>query len=239
MISGKGDDAAGTKADDPNSNKSEKADDAVKPKGGAEADAPAKGKDGEAYEDGAVGKEESVTAKTPEQMAQDSAIADVESGKTPLEGYGEKKGNHKRKGNYGEMKMDQHMEGITDIGGNPADLKRISKDRVTGVDDTGHQGIDGVYENATPPPKYIIAESKYGSSELSQKPKDEPQMSDDWINGSNRLDKAVGKKTAEAIRDAQLEDPGSVQRVLVHVDQGGQVTTSSINSRGVITGPWP
>ena len=52
MVSGKGDDAAGTKADDPNSNKSEKADDAVKPKGGAEADAPAKGKDGEAYEDG-------------------------------------------------------------------------------------------------------------------------------------------------------------------------------------------
>ena len=69
--------------------------------------------------------------------------------------------------------------------------ERVSLDRVTGLDNPIHQGIDGVYYNPEGTPQYIIAEAKYGSARLGNTI-DGPQMSDSWINGSNRLRKAVG-----------------------------------------------
>jgi hypothetical protein len=70
-----------------------------------------------------------------------------------------------QKGNYGEMKMDNHFES-----GSYDGLKydRISIDRVTDLNGTSHQGIDGVYFNVGPPPKYIVGEAKFGSSKLSK-----------------------------------------------------------------------
>ncbi|MCR5837693.1 MAG: hypothetical protein K6G88_14435 [Lachnospiraceae bacterium] len=69
--------------------------------------------------------------------------------------------------------------------------ERVSLDRVTGLDDPIHQGIDGVYYNPEGTPQYIIAEAKYGSARLGNTI-DGPQMSDSWINGSDRLVKSVG-----------------------------------------------
>lgn len=81
------------------------------------------------------------------------------------------------------MKMDKYFEKLG--------YERISLDRVTGLDDPIHQGIDGVYYNPEGTPQYIIAEAKYGSARLGNTA-DGPQMSDLWIKGSNRLRKAVG-----------------------------------------------
>lgn len=183
--------------------------------------------------DDVVGK---VVVKSEKELAEE-AIADVEKGVTKLEDYGEKKGNFTRKGNYGEMKADQHFENLQDINGNKADLKRISKDRATGIDDAGHTGIDGVYENANPPPKYIVNETKYGSSGLNPKTADGRQMSDPWVD--NRLENAVGKDAAEKIRDEEFNNPGSVQKVLTKVDADGNVTTYKVDPKGKVTGPWP
>ncbi|SIS37955.1 hypothetical protein SAMN05421768_10636 [Chryseobacterium joostei] len=175
----------------------------------------------------------------PISQSQRNEIAGVEDGTIPLEGYeGHKRGNHTRKGNYGEMKMDQHFEGINDINGQPAELTPLHE-RISNIDETGHQGIDGVYENASPPPQYIIAESKYGSSDLSKNTKDGPQMGDNWILGGDRLENAVGTDKADDIRFELENNPGNVQRVLTKVDANGNVTTYTIDSSGNVTGPWP
>ncbi|WP_109852726.1 PAAR-like protein [Aquimarina sp. AU58] len=156
---------------------------------------------------------------------QQRVIDDVEEGIEAL-------GTNKRKGNYGEMKMDRHLESVTDINGNPANLTRISDDAVESLDQTIAKGIDGVYENATPPPQYVIAEAKYNTSKLGN-PADGPQMSDDWIEGSGRLENAVGVEKADDILAEGYE------RVLVHIDEAGNVTTNSIDSAGNIGGLWP
>jgi len=95
-----------------------------------------------------------------------------------------------KKGNYGEMKMDQHFENDG--------YKRISQDRVTDLNAKTHQGIDGVYYKEGGDPEYIIAEAKYGKSRLGMTT-DGPQMSKGWIEGSKRLENAVGKEKADEI----------------------------------------
>jgi len=82
------------------------------------------------------------------------------------------------------MKMDDYFES--------QGYERISNDRVTGLDDKLSKGIDGVYENANPPPKYVIAEAKYNTAQLSNTKRSGRQMSDKWIDGENRLIEAVG-----------------------------------------------
>ncbi|MDR1369903.1 MAG: hypothetical protein LBJ72_07230 [Dysgonamonadaceae bacterium] len=192
----------------------------------ADAEAPKKEGGSDAYE---MGK-----SKNPEQLIQEQRVADVENGTTLLEGYGEKKGNYTRKGNYGEMKTDIYMENITELNGKDVEIRRISEDRVVDVDQKGHQGIDGVYENTNPPPKYIIVESKYGSSDLNPNTSDGPQMSDPWVD--RRLDDAVGEVKADEIRT----NLGGYERVLSQIDKNtGEVTLSRIDTGGNVTGQWP
>ncbi|MCO6565749.1 MAG: hypothetical protein J6581_09965 [Apibacter sp.] len=94
-----------------------------------------------------------------------------------------------------------------------------------------------MYENTTPPPKYVINESKYGSSKLNPKTADGPQMSDDWVNGSQRLEEQVGRQKAGEIMKA-LEN-GEVDKVLSKVDANGKVTTYRVKPDGSIGSPWP
>ena len=103
----------------------------------------------------------------------------------------------------------------------------ISNDRVTGLDDKIAKGIDGVYYNQGPPPKYIIGEAKYGSSNLSNT-KDGRQMSDTWIEGKNRLEKAVGKDVAD---DILLE---GYDRALVNVGEDGSIITKKLDAEGKV-----
>ncbi len=90
-------------------------------------------------------------------------------------------------------------------------------------------GIDGVWRNPTPPPEYIITEAKYGSSRLGETA-DGKQMSDDWVRGSNRLDRAVGRQEAERIRDAM--NRGQVEKQLHQVDENGVITVKVLDEDG-------
>lgn len=124
----------------------------------------------------------------------------------------------KQKGNFGEMKMDQHFE-------DNRNYRRLgeSDKRISSLDDNIHNGIDGVYENASPPPKYIIADAKYNTSKLNPKTHDGPQMSRSWILGSKRLEKAVGTIDARKIKRELLTNPENVQRMVVQVMPDGKV----------------
>lgn len=123
------------------------------------------------------------------------------------------------------MKMDVHFEsqGYT----------RTSLDRVTSLDDKIVHGIDGVYENASPPPKYIIGEAKYGSSQLSNT-KTGRQMSDEWVDSRNRLDKAVGQEKADEIRMELLLNPENIESILVKIGEDGKVSQLIIDEFGKI-----
>jgi|GEM_PF-2094003 len=150
--------------------------------------------------------------------AQRQAIDEVENGNLDLD-------TNKKKGNYGEIKMDDHMM-------NEHGLEPINNNRVTSLDQKIEKGIDGVYRDADG--NYVIVEAKYNTSKLSQTPADGPQMSDNWIEGSNRIERAVG--------DADLADDillNGYDRVLTHIDPNGNVTTSRIDSNGKVVGSWP
>ena len=110
------------------------------------------------------------------------------------------------KGKFGEERADAHMEeqGFTKIGGHGEKP----------------QGIDGVYENANPPPKYVVGEAKYGKSGYGMT-EDGPQMSDEWVD--NRLDDAVGKAKADEIRSDGYE------KWELRVDENGNVTPKKID----------
>jgi hypothetical protein len=115
------------------------------------------------------------------------------------------------KGVFGEAKGDEYMagKGMQKMNGAPVKVG----DKPVG------QGIDGVWKNPSPPPDYVITETKYGSSRLGNT-QDGPQMSDNWID--KRLDKAVGPKEADNIRDSMLD--GKVEKWLLKVDESGNVT---------------
>lgn len=137
----------------------------------------------------------------------DDIIKGVENGEIQLS-------NNIQKGNYGEMKMDVYFES--------QGYERISLDRVTDLNAPNHQGIDGVYYNPNGHPPYVIGEAKYGSSRLGNT-LDGPQMSDDWIYGSNRLLKAVGK---EMYDDILVEGYG---KQLIHIDKNGVLDVTAID----------
>ena len=101
----------------------------------------------------------------------------------------------------------------------------------------GHQGIDGIYKTKTEPPKYVIDEAKYGSSQLGKLKDGTKQMSDPWIFGSNRLSNSVGDIEAAKIEKAFKQN--RVDRVLSQIDEYGNVTTYRLNNEGKIIGPWP
>lgn len=115
------------------------------------------------------------------------------------------------KGNLCEMMMDQYYisQGYTPI----------HSPRVTSLDSTGHQGIDGVYERTEPDgtKKYVIVDAKYDQSTLATNVDGTKQMSDKWID--DRLDVSVGKEKADEIRMADLE--GNVSTEVFHMKPDG------------------
>lgn len=73
-------------------------------------------------------------------------------------------------------------------------------------------GLDGVWKHGNPPPDYIITEAKYNTSSLGMT-QDGRQMSNGWILGSNRLEKAVGGDEADKIIRAMKRRGGIEKRV--------------------------
>ncbi|PEO65235.1 cytoplasmic protein [Bacillus toyonensis] len=156
-----------------------------------------------------IAKESGKVAQTLEaaRAQQRTVIESVESGEVALK-------TTKRKGNYGEMKMDDFFESQT--------YTRISDDRVLTLDQKIVKGIDAVYENSSPPPKYVIAEAKYNTSKLG-KTNDGKQMSEDWILGSERLDSTLSKEKADEIVEEMLLNPENVQRIVIQVMPDGTI----------------
>lgn len=124
----------------------------------------------------------------------------------------------KQKGNFAEMRADQYLE--DEIG-----YKRMGSvdSRIQSLDDKIHHGIDGIYENASPPPKYVIAEVKYNHSQLNKHTGDGPQMGKQWVD--KRIDKAVSPEEAQKIKMEMANHPENVQKLLVRVMPDGSVTT--------------
>ena len=118
--------------------------------------------------------------------------------------------------------------------GNTYTLESIGRPAPSGIDDPIVKGIDGIYKNQTPPPSYVINETKWGSSKINQHTLDGPQMSEEWV--VNRLDK-LDDETRMNLQDA-LES-GDVDFVISKVDTSGKVSTyyatSVTDSAGQVT----
>jgi hypothetical protein len=114
------------------------------------------------------------------------------------------------KGVFGEHVSDALMVklGHTKLNGQPTQI---------GDSPIGN-GLDGVWKGANPPPAFIITETKFGSSDLGDT-KDGVQMSNNWIR--NRLQKACGKKKADAVKKEMDKVNPSVEKWIIHVDDAG------------------
>ena len=120
---------------------------------------------------------------------------------------------NQQKGNYAEMKMGQYYDSIG--------FERISQDRVTGLNDAGHQGLDGVYQNKGTN-EYIVGEAKYNTSKLSTLKDGTKQMSKKWIGGK-RLEEAVGTEKANLIGN-------NYERNLYNIKKNGSLNFKVLNN---------
>ena len=145
------------------------------------------------------------------------------------------------------MVVDVDLEGTGHI-------KRISMRRITALDAPMHHGIDGVYENYTPPPKYLIVESKYLSSEAAKsetfapkmtynKSSDITQLNNEWIrkNLSDQFKDADGFISSEnrvkidEILDAIDDNDDAIcMRLGAKIDNSGNVTYYKYNFEGIV-----
>lgn len=105
--------------------------------------------------------------------------------KALLQTKDKKKPSSKQKGNYGEIKSclnlltsEKLKKGVK---GKRYNLKRIGDDAPDSLDSKIRHGIDGIYENLTPVPDFVIDEVKYGTACLSETKKTGPQMGMKWI----------------------------------------------------------
>jgi hypothetical protein len=143
----------------------------------------------------------------------------------------------KQKGNFGEMcSYDKKVNNPT-LKKQGYDLERIGNEPPPkGLDSPIKQGIDGIYENKKPPPKYVIDEAKFGSSQLGHT-KDGRQMSDKWVR--NRIDKQFSNdpKKAKEIKDGLKNE--DTEKVVSKIDENGNVTTYKVDPSGKIGNTWP
>lgn len=101
--------------------------------------------------------------------------------------------------------------------------------KTDGVYRQGHNGIDGVYKNPSPPPDYIITEAKYNTSKLNKNLADDSnQMDNRWV--SKRLSSSVGFEKAAKIQEAM--ESGGVEKWLIKVKPDGNITIRKIDYKG-------
>ena len=145
--------------------------------------------------------------------------------------------SNKQKGNYGEMKSclnllsnEKLKKGVN---GKQYNLKRIGDDVPNSLDSKIRQGIDGIYENLTPVPDFVIDETKYGTSMLNQTQKG-LQMGEIWIKDKVlRLEKR-GIITLELLdKITEAIETGSIDRIVSHISANGEVKTKKMKNREV------
>lgn len=140
--------------------------------------------------------------------------------------------SNKQKGNYGEMKSCLNLltsESLKKgVNGRRYNLKRIGDDAPNSLDSKIRKGIDGIYENLTPLPKFVIDETKYETSMLSQTQKG-PQMGIIWIKDKIlRLEKKgiISIELSRKIRRAL--DNEEVDRIVSRIFENGKVVTKKL-----------
>lgn len=144
--------------------------------------------------------------------------------------------SNKQKGNYGKMKSCLNLltsESLKKgVNGRRYNLKRIGDDAPNSLDSKIRKGIDGIYENLTPLPKFVIDETKYETSMLSQTQKG-PQMGIIWIKDKIlRLEKKgiISIELSRKIRRAL--DNEEVDRIVSRIFENGKVVTKKIRVQG-------
>lgn len=133
--------------------------------------------------------------------------------------------NNMRKGNIGEMSMDEIYRQLG--------YERISLDMVTDIDGVTHHGIDGVYYNPNGHPPYIIAEAKYGGARLSYLRDGTKQMSNPWID--DRLKDAVNSEQLRKIQKAMKDNNVGYQ--LVNIKKNGNIMINNLDKKANIIRP--
>ncbi len=134
--------------------------------------------------------------------------------------------NTVRKGNFGEMVTDVDMY---TKGYEPKHIRTTNLDDQSVLDN----GIDHVFQNPETG-EYIIVESKFNTSTLDQNVADGPQMSNAWIEGSNRLVNAVGD---QSLAD-EIINAGYI-RVVANISEiNGYIQYKLLNHLGQPIGTW-
>lgn len=146
--------------------------------------------------------------------------------KTLLENENEDEPTNKQKGNYGEIKSCLNLltseELKKGVNGKRYNLKRIGDDAPDSLDSKIRHGIDGIYENLTPIPDFVIDETKYGTSTLSETKCTGPQMGNDWI--LYRIETLFRKGIISKVQYKKLREAlkkNSVETIISHVSQNG------------------
>ena len=90
----------------------------------------------------------------------------------------------------------------------------------------------------TPPPSYVINETKWGSSQINQHTKSGPQMSQNWVR-----DRLGNLDPMEQISIERALETGDVDFVISKVDETGNISTyraiETIDSTGNVIGVKP
>lgn len=132
----------------------------------------------------------------------------------------------KQKGNFGEIKSCLNL--LTNerlkkgVNGKLYNLKRIGDDVPDSLDSKIRHGIDGIYENLTPVPDFVIDETKYGTSTLSETRGSGPQMGKDWI--FDRIETLYRKRIISKVQYKKIHDAfrnNSVDEIISHISKNG------------------
>jgi hypothetical protein len=95
------------------------------------------------------------------------------------------------------------------------------------------KGLDGVWRNASPPPEYLITETKFTTTPGAAPTLSKGQMSDKWAFNRVKLEAAVGETKAELIEQALLDN--QVGKRLLHIDSDGRMTQYTVDKVGKFT----
>nr|MBP6411739.1 hypothetical protein [Pseudarcicella sp.] len=126
-----------------------------------------------------------------------------------------------RKGNFGEMASDAFLA--------EKNFQPLHT-RLQSIDAPTRQGIDGVFKKGN---EYFIVESKYSGTATLSNTADGKQMSDPWINGSNRLRNAVNN---QAIYDDIVSS--GYRRLLAEVAPDGSIIYKELDASASVIGTF-
>jgi len=137
------------------------------------------------------------------------------------------------KGNFMEMVGDVKMES--------EGWTRLGPNRVTSLDQAGHDGIDAVYYKPGDPPQYQIVDQKYstsGSQNLKVTVSSGPQMGTQWI--SDRLEDYFTDPDTGTISDASQSSLRDLQDYYANVaGPGGATLPADVSAHlQIMNGKW-